>query len=90
MAKPLTHIKVPLVESDYKNRDESEAQLDCMSNKCLWRTLTRHYAQPIVKQFLVQYFSEMTADSYISDDLVVLTVGQFLLSVTREVQPVKG
>jgi hypothetical protein len=33
MAKPLTHIKVPSVESDYENRDESEAQLDCMSTQ---------------------------------------------------------
>ena len=48
------------------------------------------HAQPKVKQCLVQYFSEITADSYISDDLVVLIVEPSLLSVTREVQPVKG
>lgn len=48
------------------------------------------YAQLKVEQYLVQYFSEMTADSYISDDLVVLIVEPSLLNVTREVQPVKG
>jgi hypothetical protein len=48
------------------------------------------YAQLKVKQYVVQYFSEMTADSHISDDLVVLIVEPSLLSVTREVQPVKG
>jgi len=54
------------------------------------KALLRVYAQPKVTQYLVQYFSEMTADSYISDDLVVLIVEPSLLSVTREVQPVKG
>jgi hypothetical protein len=56
------------------------------------RTLTRHYSvhSQKVKQYLVQYFSEMTADVNISDDVVVLIVEPSLLSVTREVQPVKG
>jgi hypothetical protein len=69
-----------------------------------WTTKSRMYAHKClcelsqgttactakVKQYVVQYFSEMTAGSCISDDLVILIVEPSLLSVTREVQPVKG
>jgi len=59
------------------------------TSSCASSDKALQYAQLIVKQYVVQYFSEMTVDS-ISDDLVILIVELSLLSVTREVQPVKG
>ena len=88
---PIVRAKRKLIYWEWvKGKSIFVVQFNCSYAKYLQWKSTRHFAQPNVKQFVVQNFSEMTVDSYISDDLRVLITEPSLLSVTREVQPVKG